>query len=380
MDENSVSDCDPAMLATTVFNNILEGIQKSNLNYQLQLTPFSALVSLKKSFVKDKSGKFLFPNKNVINGEYLQYENCQLMNQIDSLNQKLQEMHTRSKNDAETIRILGLKAANAEVSALKLYKDKDEDMNVLEKAIKSADSEIYSLRNEIKGKNKTIKETAKEFHNLNLNCERFKANFENSKKEINALRCENKKLHIKLKNKPDNDATHVTEKSRSKDANENIPDFTSIVHQNPTDYTVKCLSIGEVPETPISPQITPESSVELLVTTAPYQCTSSAISTYSTTESSSPGLHAFPTTPQCESRPLQPRTTPGSPPTSINYNDPQIQLMKDKITEIKNENPNKSHFECVKEMIRQVKLPYELNNEPFEANENDPYSDFTHKV
>ena len=54
--------------------------------------------------------------------------------------------------------------------------------------------------------------------------------------------------------------------------------------------------------------------------------------------------------------------------------------MKDKITEIKNENPNKSHFECVKEMIRQVKLPYELNNEPFEANENDPYSDFTHKV
>ena len=105
MDENSVSDCDPAMLATTVFNNILEGIQKSNLNYQLQLTPFSALVSLKKSFVKDKSGKFLFPNKNVINGEYLQYENCQLMNQIDSLNQKLQEMHTRSKNYAETIRI-----------------------------------------------------------------------------------------------------------------------------------------------------------------------------------------------------------------------------------------------------------------------------------
>ena len=157
---------------------------------------------------------------------------------------------------------LGLKAANAEVSALKLYKDKDEDMNVLEKAIKSADSEIYSLRNEIKGKNKTIKETAKEFHNLNLNCERFKAYFQNSKKEINALICENKKLHKKLKNKPDNDATHVTEKSRSKDANENIPDFTSIVHQNPTDYTVKCLSIGEVPETPISPQITPESSVE----------------------------------------------------------------------------------------------------------------------
>ena len=58
---------------------------------------------------------------------------------------------------------LGLKAANAEVSALKLYKDKDEDMNVLEKAIKSADSEISSLRNEIKGKNKTIKETEKNF-------------------------------------------------------------------------------------------------------------------------------------------------------------------------------------------------------------------------
>ena len=360
----------------------------SNLNYQLQLTPFSALVSLKKTFVKDKFGKHLLPTKKVNHGESSQYERCALIDKIDSLDQKLQEMQTRGKNDAETIRILELKAANAEASVLKVYKVKDEEVIVLEKAKKSAESEITSLKNEIKGKNETIRKTAKEFYNLKQNCERFEANLETSKKEINLLKCENKKLRKKLK-KSDNDATHVsekvTEKSASKDANENIPDFSSFssfVSQNPTDYTIECLPIVEAPGTPISPQTSPESSVELLVTTAPHQLCASQ--SYSTTELSPPGLRACPSTPKLESKPQRklqpcsPQTPPGSPPTSIN-NDPHIQLMKDKIKDIKNENPNKSHFECVKEMIKQVKLPYELTNEAFEANENDPYSNFAHE-
>ena len=175
MDEKSVSDCDPAMLAKTVFNDILEGIQMSNLNYQLQLTPYSALVSLKKSFVKDKFGKFLFPTKSMNPGESLRYETYEPIDQIDSLNQKLQEMQTRSKNDAETIRILELKAANAEASALKVYKEKDEEVTALKKALENAGSEITSFKNEIKGENKTIKETAKELFNLNLKCKRFEA-------------------------------------------------------------------------------------------------------------------------------------------------------------------------------------------------------------
>ena len=51
----------PEMLADQTFKNIIDGIQNSNLNFQLQVSPFSAFISLKKSLVKDKSGSYLQP-------------------------------------------------------------------------------------------------------------------------------------------------------------------------------------------------------------------------------------------------------------------------------------------------------------------------------
>ena len=51
----------PEMLAAQTFDKILDVIQRSNLNFQLQVSPFSAYISLKKSLVKDRSGSFLQP-------------------------------------------------------------------------------------------------------------------------------------------------------------------------------------------------------------------------------------------------------------------------------------------------------------------------------
>ena len=62
MQESISSDfSNPKMLADQTFNNILDKIQRSNLNFQLQVSPFSAFISLKKSLVKDRSGSFLLP-------------------------------------------------------------------------------------------------------------------------------------------------------------------------------------------------------------------------------------------------------------------------------------------------------------------------------
>ena len=49
-------------MATSTFNFILQQIQHSNLNFQLQVTPFSAVIFLEKSFVKDKLGVPLISN------------------------------------------------------------------------------------------------------------------------------------------------------------------------------------------------------------------------------------------------------------------------------------------------------------------------------
>ena len=49
------------MVASRTFSSILQQIQSSNLNYQFQVSPFSATISLKKTSIKDKHGAPLFP-------------------------------------------------------------------------------------------------------------------------------------------------------------------------------------------------------------------------------------------------------------------------------------------------------------------------------
>ena len=44
------------MVASRTFNSILQQIQSSNLNFHLQISPFSANISLKKTLIKDKFG------------------------------------------------------------------------------------------------------------------------------------------------------------------------------------------------------------------------------------------------------------------------------------------------------------------------------------
>ena len=49
------------MDASAVFNTLVQQIQSSHLNFRLELSPFSANISLKKSFIRNKSGIPLLP-------------------------------------------------------------------------------------------------------------------------------------------------------------------------------------------------------------------------------------------------------------------------------------------------------------------------------
>ena len=44
------------VLASKAFDHLLQQVQTSSLNYQIQISPFSAIISLKKSLIKDKAG------------------------------------------------------------------------------------------------------------------------------------------------------------------------------------------------------------------------------------------------------------------------------------------------------------------------------------
>ena len=58
---NSDVNLNSTMLARQSFNYILEQVQSSCLNFQMQISPYSAVISIKKSFVKEKFGKMQLP-------------------------------------------------------------------------------------------------------------------------------------------------------------------------------------------------------------------------------------------------------------------------------------------------------------------------------
>ena len=59
--QNLDSDKKIKMVASDAFENLLKQVQSSNLNFRMEISPFSAVITLKKSLVKDKAGQILFP-------------------------------------------------------------------------------------------------------------------------------------------------------------------------------------------------------------------------------------------------------------------------------------------------------------------------------
>ena len=61
-------DSELTMVTNNAFNNVLQCIQNSCLNYQIQMSPFLAVITLKKPLVKDKFGTPTLPNEEMKNG------------------------------------------------------------------------------------------------------------------------------------------------------------------------------------------------------------------------------------------------------------------------------------------------------------------------
>ena len=55
------SDFNPAMAASAMFDSIINQVRSSNLNFQMQVTPFSATIVIKKTLIKNTSGFHVIP-------------------------------------------------------------------------------------------------------------------------------------------------------------------------------------------------------------------------------------------------------------------------------------------------------------------------------
>ena len=105
MIKNSDSEFIPAMSASQAFDKIIDNVKLSNLNFCLQLSPFSANIHLKKTLIKDKGGNYL--NPAVSDSPILQKhvrENSELCKKVAILENKIADLKVsleKSKMDFE---------------------------------------------------------------------------------------------------------------------------------------------------------------------------------------------------------------------------------------------------------------------------------------
>ena len=217
MDKLYSSDKNPTMLASSTFDAIIKQIQTSHLNFHLQISPFSAIISLKKTLIKDKSGTFLLPPTQALNVSKneiaaLASKNLMLENKAVALQKDLE--NAVDDSEAAHIRIKSLLAEikpekNAEDALTKELLQKNELINNFKVDLDQLTEETYDLKQVIENKNENIKDletsnkVQKEINDkLNKEISESKVRF-NKEKELmkKEHRAEVKSLRLELGDK-----------------------------------------------------------------------------------------------------------------------------------------------------------------------------------
>ena len=102
------------MAVEEAFKNVLNKIQNCGLNFKIEVSPFSANISIKKSFFRDKSGNIITPGdihfvelkqENNFLDQQLNYKECKLnslkIKYENSLLDSEKSLETKEKLDSE---------------------------------------------------------------------------------------------------------------------------------------------------------------------------------------------------------------------------------------------------------------------------------------
>ena len=162
MEEITSSDLktNPTMQAAESFNHILKQVQTSCLNFHLQISPFSAVISIKKSFIRDKSGDIVLPPPILHHTQNQKFEELVAKNlQLEASKQLEDEL--RAKLDAAEVEVSRLKKEAEEVII-----KKNEEVNILKKAMKASKEDNEKLCSELKNFKKIVSSKDKEINRL----------------------------------------------------------------------------------------------------------------------------------------------------------------------------------------------------------------------
>ena len=159
------TDSDFTMAASKSFFNVLQEIQVSGLNFKIELCPFSAIIYLKNSFLKNKAGVIIQPP--TLTGDVNEVQKLkisQLEQEIESLNQKLKLAAFENEKCHDTIAKLNVKQEITDIKTIKIEE--------LEDDLKLKCSELYNTKVELA---KQYGKGANEINKLEYYCENLKA-------------------------------------------------------------------------------------------------------------------------------------------------------------------------------------------------------------
>ena len=137
------------MTAREALNDILQSVQNSQLNFSVNLTPYSAYFTIRSSFVKNipptpPKTPQLVPQTSV-------EADCQvLIQKNDQLLKKIKDLEDSNETCTNTVKILEEKVSKSEASAFKSFEEKGQEIICLKKALKAKDSELSCLQKEVK--------------------------------------------------------------------------------------------------------------------------------------------------------------------------------------------------------------------------------------
>ena len=209
---SQTSDTDLEMAVSAAFSSILNEIQLSNLNFKIEMTPFAAIVILKKSVLRDKNGYTAIPSPPILS---LLQQSQLVISILRDENAQLKASIEKNEEDAgESIKVRGelkvkLEEVNcelgesvdrtnnvlkeAEIMAKKLAR-KDDQIATLESATRNLTIEAEHLKSDIKLANKSAKALEKEVARLNVKNDNLLQTVKNNRLKIRRLKLRKIKL------------------------------------------------------------------------------------------------------------------------------------------------------------------------------------------
>ena len=186
------------MAASQALSEIIQSVSSSNLNFNVSLTPYSAYITVRKSFIKNFAPPGNSQEVSTTTDDVKQ-EHSELKNEIEHLLLQLNNTKVEAKTSKDTINILEEKVSKSEAAALKIFEERSLEIVTLKNVLKKKDSEISDYKKELLEANKALKGKEKEAYKLQQKNDNQSDSITRIKAEISILKTENKNL---LKKKP----------------------------------------------------------------------------------------------------------------------------------------------------------------------------------